>query len=381
LSPINTQTISLILPQQRVISDAMRAGLHISCRILGSRKIVREPVIPYAIFDKELIVGDLVRKEPNMDAFDFLTVDEVNRIIRIKVGTHKLDNDLIIPKGYQVYAIGGTELDLTNNANILSYSPLQWIGNEKSLISCYSSDSTAQGITVINTKEESHLDYVNFNNLANPMKSGWNLTSAITFYESPVEIDHCLFENNRRGDDYLNIVRCTFSIDHTLFLNCHADAFDGDFTQGTIRNSRFINSGNDAIDVSGSNLDLQNILIDGTGDKGVSAGEESTLNLHDIRINNAEIAVTSKDYSTILIEDIEIKDSQIAYTAFQKKSEFGPGRIEVLGNSLISGRTEIPYLIEDKSTMRMADKPVRSSVDVKRVKQILYGVKYGKSSQ
>ena len=101
----------------------------------------------------------------------------------------------------------------------------------------------------------------------------------------------------------------------------------------------------------------------------------------DIVIRNGEIAVTSKDLSTVTIDKIEIQDCKIAYTAFQKKSEFGPARISIKGRSTISGYVEIPYLIENKSSMTLEDRIVKSSVDVDQVKQVLYGVKYGKSSK
>ena len=52
-------------------------------------------------------------------------------------------------------------------------------------------------------------------------------------------------------------------------------------------NSSFINSGNDAIDVSGSIIELQNIFINGVGDKALSAGENSRMTAHQIEIKNA----------------------------------------------------------------------------------------------
>ena len=190
-----------------------------------------------------------------------------------------------------------------------------------------------------------------------------------------------IFDSNRDGDDFLNCVRTTFQINNCLFNNTNADALDSDYCKGSLTNTRFIGSGNDAIDISGTQIHLENIEIEQTADKGLSAGENSQMEGRNILIKNGEIAVTSKDLSTVTIDGIEIQDCKIAYTAFQKKSEFGPARISIKGSSTISGYVEIPYLIEDRSSMTIENKPVKSSADVDQVKRVLYGVKYGKSSK
>ena len=54
-----------------------------------------------------------------------------------------------------------------------------------------------------------------------------------------------------------------------------ADAFDSDFCTGSIARCLFVNCGSDAIDVSGSVFEVADTRIEGTGDKGMSAGEDS----------------------------------------------------------------------------------------------------------
>ena len=87
------------------------------------------------------------------------------------------------------------------------------------------------------------------------------MTGAVTFYEADVSINNCKFLNNRGGDDYLNIIRSEFDINNTLFQDVIADAFDSDFSKGKISNSLFINCGNDAIDASGSFIDIKNVFM------------------------------------------------------------------------------------------------------------------------
>jgi hypothetical protein len=207
-------------------------------------------------------------------------------------------------------------------------------------------DSTGRGIVVMNADQTSILKYVVFRNLSNPSHSGWELTGSVTFYQSPVAVSHSQFLESS-SEDALNIVRTEFSIESTSFSGAFSDAFDADFTKGKISDSKFFKSGNDAIDTSGSVIDIQNVSIDGTGDKGLSVGERSIISATDIEIKNAYIAVASKDLSKLTLQNISISDSVFGVTAYMKKSEFGPGSIQADGLELTAVHT--PYLIEAKS--------------------------------
>ena len=84
-----------------------------------------------------------------------------------------------------------------------------------------------------------------------------------------------------------------------------SDAIDVDFSKGVIEKSRFRRFGNDAIDVSGSEISLQDISISDAGDKGISAGENSNVKGDKIEIWHSNIAVASKDRSHIKLNDIK----------------------------------------------------------------------------
>ena len=115
------------------------------------------------------------------------------------------------------------------------------------------------------------------------------------------------------------------------------------------------------------------------GDKGVSAGEGSTVYISNTSIDNSEIAVASKDQSTVFISDSKIFNSKVAYAAFQKKQEYGPSII--VSNQVEIKGYDIPYLVEGESSIQVDDvfvDPVESTEKI--VKDYLYGTKFGKSS-
>ena len=161
-----------------------------------------------------------------------------------------------------------------------------------------------------------------------------------------------------------------------MFDNTTSDAFDADFTDGIIRSTTFLRSGNDAIDVSGSTVEVKDVSMIEVGDKGLSGGENSRLVVKDIYIERAGIAVASKDLTDLKIDGIQIENCEVGYTVFQKKSEFGPGVVEVTGMTM--NGVDVPYLIEETSTMVVDGKVIKTND--KRVKELLYGVMYGKES-
>jgi hypothetical protein len=273
-------------------------------------------------------------------------------------------------------AHSGLRMNLSNSSKILSYSPIYFIGTEENPIHIYSADSTGQGIVVMNAGQKSVLEYVNFNNLSNPSQQGWELTGAVNFYESDCRISHSIFANNR-SEDGLNIIRSKFEIEHCLFQNAQSDAFDGDFTAGTISNTRFINCGNDGIDISGSQLEIQDIFISKAGDKGISAGENSNLTGGNVHITDSEIGITSKDLSEINLSNVKILTTRVGFALFQKKSEFGPALVSA--NQLEMSNVKVPYLIEKNSKMSVDNQIVEPNAE--NIEGMLYGVQYGKKSK
>ncbi|MBN1764941.1 MAG: CotH kinase family protein [Sedimentisphaerales bacterium] len=368
--------IRFALPVDFSKSAVQPAEMKMSYRILGEYGLRQAEIYLWQTMQPNAHVDDIIRRKPNAREFGFLKCNEAERVISVLPGEWRVDQDLILPAGYTITAGKGVHLDLSGKAVILTYSPLEFIGEVHHPIRIFSSDSTGRGIVVMNAEKSSHLEHVIFDNLSNPSEAGWILTGAITFYESDVDISYCEFLQSR-SEDSLNIVRSKFNIEHTRFSHNSADALDADFSQGSIRDTSFVDCGNDAIDVSGSDLTLTNIIINQVGDKGISAGEKSTVKARTTNIKNAEIAVASKDLSQIILDDIVLSDCEIGFTPYQKKPEYGPAHITV--TNLSRQNIQIPYMVEESSCLQVDGEPVVPNYT--NVKDILYGVEYGKSSR
>mgnify|MGYP003996212949 FL=1 len=207
-----------------------------------------------------------------------------------------------------------------------------------------------------------------FDGLSAPSQEGWALTGAVTMYESKVEFSDVTFVNSK-SEDALNIIRSEFIIENTVFRNSSSDGLDSDFSRGVIRNTSFLNSRNDALDASGSEIHVENIFLNGAGDKGISAGEKSKVVVDNLEGEKLRVAVASKDYSEVIIKKAKLENVQIGFAVFQKKSEFGPGAIEV--QTLEMDNVGTPYLVEEGSSLEIDGASTTSKV--KNVGELLYG--------
>lgn len=350
-------------------------NLRLHYRVLGTRKVRSERVYPWPYLEVDK-TRDLVREAPDFRTLSGLTVDEINKQVYFKPGRQVIDRDLVIPAGYRVEAGEGTILDLVRGAAVVSYSPIFFRGSEAAPITVTSGDGSGQGLAVMSTPEKSLLEYVRFDNLSNPAREGWVLTGAVTFYEAPVTISSCRFENNR-CEDGLNIIRTDFSMRRTTFSGTQSDAFDGDFVTGKMEQVVFTNSGNDALDISGSIIEINDITVDTAGDKGLSAGERSRLTGRNVEILNTEIAVTGKDKSHVKLEDLKLSNCKVGFAVFKKKPEFGAADVFVTG--LTSQNITVPHLVEIGSRLVLNGKAVPA--DRQKVEAMLYGVEFGKKSK
>ena len=183
-------------------------------------------------------------------------------------------------------------------------------------------------LRVLQADKKSVLRYVVFDGFDTLKDGNWQLTGAVSFYESDVDIFSSEFKNNN-CEDALNIIRSKFLLDNILIKNTPFDGLDVDFGNGQIVNSRFINTNNDGVDFSGSKVTITDCLMDGCKDKGISVGEETTASVNSATIKNCNIAVASKDLSNLTINNINIENCTLGFAAYQKKPEFGGSQINV----------------------------------------------------
>lgn len=332
-------------------------------------------ILPYTknIGLEESMANSRAMFESNYEDFEF--VEETKDNVVFKSGSYTSAKNIVVPKGKPVIIEPGFALSLSQNASLIIFTDVVAKGLKDNPIS-FTTDGTGAGVYIAYGKDITVLEHCTFDNLANPSMHGWELSGAVNIYDTKVAIHNSLFANNR-CEDGLNIIRSDFTIDGSTFKDTQSDAFDGDFVNGSIANSSFVNSGNDGIDVSGSQISLDQIEIFNPSDKGISGGEASAITGKGIKIRGGEIGVVSKDLSKVILDDITIQDTRLGLSAFQKKTEYGIGAIEITNLSLVN--IEVEHLIENRSLCTIDGVAVQTVSN--NVIDQMYGAEYGKSSR
>lgn len=263
-------------------------------------------------------------------------------------GVHELTSKVLVPKGKVVVFEAGSQVNILNEGTIISHSPLYMLGTQEQPIKIYSTDTTANAFTVLQAGGRSKLSHVVFEDLNTLEYDGWNLTGAVNFYESDVDIDHCSFLKNH-CEDALNIIRADFHVTESKFEDIYADAFDSDFCTGLLDYTSFDRVGNDAIDFSTSQIHIEHCEITNILDKGISGGEGSTLWVKNTNIINCNIGAASKDLSNVSLENVNIENCYYGLVALRKKPEYGAAVFDTKKLKLVN--CQVNHLIEKNSVL------------------------------
>ena len=138
-----------------------------------------------------------------------------------------------------------------------------------------------------------------------------------------------LVGKNSTCEDSINLINITGEIKSVNIENAISDGLDVDFSEIRIEEVKIKNAKNDCSDFSYGKYNINNMHAEYCGDKSVSVGEQSILELNLIDASNSIIGIASKDSSNTKIQSAVLKDVDICLSAYNKKQEFYGGYIDV----------------------------------------------------
>jgi len=147
-------------------------------------------------------------------------------------------------------------------------------------------------------------------------------------------VDKCEFTNNHKTDDMVHVIYSDVVFRNTKFVRSLSDALDVDISNVIVDRCEFLDSGNDSIDLMTSNAIVTNTTFLNSKDKGISIGEGSNLLAINNVIKNNEIGMQSKDTSKAYIYDTSFIGNKKAVDAYHKNWRYSEGGEITLDNSL-----------------------------------------------
>ncbi|MGV8025663.1 MAG: CotH kinase family protein [Anaerolineaceae bacterium] len=271
--------------------------------------------------------------EEFLSSHSYISKIDENTMI-VQPGTWVVDGDLILPEDVRLVIPEGTTLRFEEQAILFTTSPISMYGSEENPVKLTSQDTSWGGIVVLSAQEQSLWQFAIVENMTSIAREGWILTGGITFYESPITLENVQIRN-ATSEDAINVVQSDFEFINSEFAHAASDAFDGDFTNGKVKNCSFHDIEGDGVDVSGSTISISDSTFTNITDKAVSVGEDSDVEITTTVIDSVGIGVASKDLSQVTITDSKISNAKVAgLAAYIKKPVFGPAKITTTNTSI-----------------------------------------------
>jgi hypothetical protein len=330
--------------------------IQVKFRLLGLTQVEEAKVVGVKLsLLKELDFSNGVRPEMT----NFIKFDPLTNSYVVSEGNWSLDKLVIVPRESKLNILAGAKIDTINGGGIVSYSPVNFSGNELKPVVFSSSDKQGQGLLVLSAKEKSVINFTKFISLKPVNNNNYMTLGAVNFYDTEVEIKQTEFIENQ-AEDQLNVIRSEVELYNVSMIKSMSDGLDLDFSHGKIVDCSFVQMGNDAVDLSGSQVEIEGLYVDGAGDKGLSAGERSQVLVNIATIKNARLGMASKDLTELVIDsEIVFENLEVGLAAYQKKPEYGSA---VIHQNLISGtRVETDFLIEKGSILQQPLKTIKGT--------------------
>lgn len=335
LLPLESDTADLPYVRLRVPGDLLPAGgttssstLSLVTRIWGLTAPHTQTVL--ADYPMPLAQGPLPQVPTVTQALEqhpYLEPLEGQPFLRIAGGTHQVNGDLILPAGYGLRLEPGTRLLFAEGRFLFATGPLDFQGTSEEPVVLGPLTERWSGVVVLEAGAPSLWSYVTLERTQAPERPGWAITGGVTFYRSPIRLDHCRIVESY-AEDGINVIHARFEFLASEFGPAASDAVDADFGQGTIAQCSFHDIAGDAVDVSGSQVEVHQVRMRNIGDKGLSVGEASRLTAQNVHMENVRFGLVSKDLSQATLSDATIVNAwQAGLAAYTKKPAYGPASI------------------------------------------------------
>jgi hypothetical protein len=336
-------------------------NITLECRVLGTTPVRSEAVIGKARLSDWALREDIVRRQPNPEQFSWLHRDDGNLTFTIQPGKWEIEKDLVIPERYTVLSQPGdaTQLDLIRGAMILSYSSLILAGKEDMPFEITSSDGSGQGILVLDAENTSLLSYVRIRNLSEPDRNGWKVPASVTFYQSPVIIDHSEFLDGNAEGSLLSIVRGSTKISDSGFMRSKGDLLTSEYSSVEAADTLFLGTARSGITGTGSRIAVRRSNFVGPLTFGIQGMRASNITADNSFFSGTRIAGAAEDGSEIDLQDCSINSSIVGLAAYTNTPGYGPGRIASEHSQFVN--TKIPYLTEKGSSVSTGSSPASTS--------------------
>ena len=267
-----------------------------------------------------------------------------NQLLTIIEGNYKILENLVFPRNLKIKIQPNTNIILGKNVSILAQGDFDAEGSIDRKINIRSvnplDQNLAFGSVIILGDREStkvNLKYLQVSGGNEANINGINTTGQFAIYNvHQVTINKSIFQNSY-SDDGINIKNSKVVIDDNFFVNNSSDQLDCDNCQGMFIKNLFGNApdrtdslkniGGDGLDLSCSDVFVENNIFKNNSDKGLSVGENTKVEIKKNSFIKNEIGIAVKDGSVAKSLNNEFNDNQQNIDLYIKKLFYNQPKI------------------------------------------------------
>lgn len=308
---------------EKRVPDASRSK-RVFVRTLGTDHILSFPIFKWKAPSLDNTTATRMNQNVN-----FSFISESPEAYIIPPGQHTIQKSIVV-KDKQLVLQAGAEIDLQNGASIISTHSIQALGNVDNPIVIRSSNTSGQGIVILNGQTESSFKSCTFDNLQATKQYSLHTNGGVNLFNSHAKFYRCTF-TNAKSKDALHLDNCEYEMQDCVFQQASGDGIDANYSNGIIQNLILENIGKDAIEISGGFLRLTGAKCNQSSGSVVNANLHATLQLNSLNLTNSKEGIKSTDLSEVTARNIKMKDVEFGLLAFRKNDEMGGGIIKAFG--------------------------------------------------
>lgn len=169
---------------------------------------------------------------------------------------------------------------------------------------------------------------------------GIHFSGAFSIYDGSLEMARTVLRN-AAGEDGLNVKYGHVTIRDSRFEGSASDAMDLDFCSGLLERNTVVAPRGDGFDFSGSIVTVVENSFSGSGDKGLSIGEKTTVLADGNTVRDGVTGVAVKDLSIAELSGNRFEGLEAGVAVYRKKPVFGSGFASYRENAASEVATEL----------------------------------------
>ena len=285
---------------------------------------------------------------------DFRQTDP--RELRLRRGTYRISEHLVLPRGHDLRIESGTDLQLGAGVVLLVRGGLTISGSADQPVTIRPIEAGQPfgAVAVVGDgSERTEVTHLMLSGGSDAWLDGAQFAGALSIhYQDRVSVSHTTIRDNE-GADGLSIKYAAGAVSDSSFTGNRDDQVDLEYFDGLVRDNRFESApsgdpNGDGLDLRGSRVVVVNNELTGAADKAASVGEESEALFVSNRFGHSAIGVAVKDLSTAYLYDNRFEENRRDVRANMKQPFFGGGRVVFAGAG--PRQADLSVDIDERST-------------------------------